>query len=178
VDHQAFDGAAQGLAGRLGRQGQVRLGRGSLGLLAHLAPAQEVDAAVVGDAEQPGGKRTAVVKLVELAVGLEHGLLHHILAVHGRAGHARAVAVQLRPQMGDGFQEGGVARVEQAGGVQLVRGIHGGFGCGVHAGYTVPGRERIRPVLPCTRPARFRRSFPRRHSCVPAGCNGPRLSPR
>ena len=68
----------------------------------------------VGDAEQPRAERAAVVEFLQLAIGLEHRLLHHVLAVQHRAGHARAIAVQPGPQMRDGLEEGGVARIEQS----------------------------------------------------------------
>ena len=66
-----------------------------------LAPAQMVLRGIVGDAKQPllGTLDRGVA--VERLQRLQHRLLHDVLAVDHRAGHAGAVAMQLRAQSGE-----------------------------------------------------------------------------
>src|SRR5882724_4395493 len=68
------------------------------GLLAR-APPQEVQGRVVGDAKQPAlrvGDRPGCRRRLHR---LQHGFLHHVLAVDDRAGHPCAVAMQPRPEL-------------------------------------------------------------------------------
>ena len=67
---------------------------------AHRAAAQQVERAVVRDAEQPGPKRRRLPsKLVQRHEGPGERVLHDILAVDDRSHQARAIAVQLGPQL-------------------------------------------------------------------------------
>jgi hypothetical protein len=59
--------------------------------------AQEVERAVVGDAEQPSAHWHALLPLVERDEGAVESVLHHIFAVDHRAHQPRGVAVKLRP---------------------------------------------------------------------------------
>lgn len=65
------------------------------------AAAQKIQRRIVRDAKQPplriGGRAGAVVSFERL----HERILHHVLAIDHRAGHARAVAVQLGPQIGE-----------------------------------------------------------------------------
>jgi len=99
----------------LGGVDEVRRCDGLLRAASGVAAAQEVDALIVRDAEEPGSQRPAVVVRVESAVGLEQRILHHVFAVEHRTGHPGAVAVQLRPQIADGLEEGEVPSLEHAG---------------------------------------------------------------
>jgi hypothetical protein len=81
ADHQPLDGATKPAAGGLCGLNEVGREDGGFGLLAHLAPPQEIDAAVMGDAEQPGVQGAAIVIAVELAIGFEQSLLHDVLAI-------------------------------------------------------------------------------------------------
>ncbi|ESY92411.1 hypothetical protein [Mesorhizobium sp. LNHC209A00] len=82
------------------------------------------------DAEKPRPQRLPIVEQLDLAIGLEQRLLHDVLAIQRRAGHARAIAMQPGAQMRNRLQERGIAQVEHA--VGLGRGPHalrrvGGF---------------------------------------------------
>jgi len=85
---------------------------------------QEIDAAIMGDAEQPRLERPAVVKLVELSISLEQRLLHNIFTVHYRARHAGAVAVQARTKLRYSLQERQVACFEGTGRIRIFCVIH------------------------------------------------------
>ena len=87
-DHQMLDRASEIRADRIGRRNEVGRHRRRLGFHLNAAPAQKIDAAIVGDAEQPRRQRPLVVEGVELAIGLEQRLLHDVLAVEHRSGHA------------------------------------------------------------------------------------------
>jgi len=113
-EHEMLDGAAECRARRIVRPHAVRSVDESLRVLAHAAPAQEVDAAVVRDAEQPRLDRPRAVERLEAPVRVEQRILHHVLAVGDRARHPRAVAVEARPQVGHGGEEREVARIELA----------------------------------------------------------------
>ncbi len=102
------------------REGIAGIGRRIDGAVAHrvqrlaharLVTPQLVQRAVVGDAEQPGAERRHLVHLRQQVVGAGQGLLHDVLAVGHRAGHARAVAVQLRPQVRHQFEKAAAALV-------------------------------------------------------------------
>jgi hypothetical protein len=84
-------------------------------LVPHSPASQEIDAAIVGDPEQPGFKRAALVELVQLPIGFEQSLLNDVFTVHDRTCHAGAVAMQARTKRGDRFEEGQVARFEWPG---------------------------------------------------------------
>jgi hypothetical protein len=49
--------------------------------LANASAAQQIDATVVRDSEQPWREREAIIELIELSIGLEQSLLNDILAV-------------------------------------------------------------------------------------------------
>ena len=71
-----------------------------LDALAARAAAQEIQRRVVGDAEQPAldvGERAGMREGLDR---LDQRLLQHVLAVDHRAGHAGAIAMQPRPQLG------------------------------------------------------------------------------
>src|SRR5258708_7628610 len=90
----------------LGGKNDIGLKCRDLGLAADFASAKKIDAAVVRDAEEPGGEVAGVVEGVELAVGLEERILHNVFAIHDGACHAGAVAVKARAQVRDGLEEG------------------------------------------------------------------------
>jgi len=75
--------------------------------LAHAAvvAAQMVDGAMVGDAEQPRAQRGHARQVGQQVVGACQCVLHDVLAVDHRTGHACAVAVQFRAQVGHQRQE-------------------------------------------------------------------------
>ena len=102
-----FDGATECRAHRLDRlDDRRRIDAGlRLRLLSNAAPAQDVNAAVVRDAEQPGLERPRVVERVELSIGVEQGFLHDVLAFGHRSHHPRAVSVQARAQRADSLEE-------------------------------------------------------------------------
>jgi hypothetical protein len=96
------------------RDGVAGIGRRIGGAVAHrvqrlaharLVAPQMIQSAVVRDAEQPGAERRHLVHLRQQVIGAGQGLLHDVLAVRHRAGHARTVAVQLRPQIGHQLEE-------------------------------------------------------------------------
>jgi len=60
--------------------------------------AQEVEARIVGDAEQPAVEIVYFRPLAARMKRLDEGILENVLAADGRARHARAVAVKARPQ--------------------------------------------------------------------------------
>src|SRR5262249_19686248 len=69
-------------------------------------------------------------------IGLKERLLHHILAVHDRPGHACAVAMQIGTKVRDGFEERDIPGLERARSVYTSRSIH--------IGVTQPLTLRIR----------------------------------
>src|SRR5262247_2832202 len=81
----------------------------SLGLGPNHTLPEQVDAPIVRDAEQPRLQRTAVVELVEFAISLKQGLLHHVFPIHDGTCHSRTIAVQARTKMRDGFEKRQVA---------------------------------------------------------------------
>src|SRR5258707_5529743 len=87
-----------------GRLDRIRYHCRRFGFNANAALPEEVNAAIMGDAEQPWLQRATVVEFVELSIGLEQGLLNHVFAVHHRASHSRTVAVQARTKLRDGFK--------------------------------------------------------------------------
>jgi hypothetical protein len=134
VQYEPLDGAVDLPTRSFDRQNQFGARGGSLGLLPDLPPAEKIDAAIVDDPEQPRLERPAVVKSVELAIGVEHGLLHHVFAIQRRAGHARAVAVQPRAEAPDGFEKCNVPRRKEAGGVEITLEVGLGFHIDLYAG--------------------------------------------
>lgn len=122
--HEVLDCQAKWRAGRVdGHDGVGHLGA-RLRLLPNFAASQEVDALIVGNPEQPGRQRTRIVKGVQLSIGDEQCLLDDIFAVHYRAGHARAVPMQARPEVADGFEKRQVAGLKGAGGTWVVGTVH------------------------------------------------------
>src|SRR6516164_10602750 len=79
--------------------------RRSFGLGPNPTLPDEVDAPIVGDAEQPRLQRTAVVEFVEFSIGLKQGLLHHVFAIHDGTRHSRTIAVQARTKVRNGFEK-------------------------------------------------------------------------
>ncbi len=74
------------------------------------AAAQQVQRAIMGDAKQPGAERRGILQFLHGDEGPGESVLHHILAIDHRAHQARAVTVQLRPQLSGQRQELGLAR--------------------------------------------------------------------
>jgi hypothetical protein len=96
-------------------RGAGDLGRGLERLAAaHALVPPMVDRPVVGDAEQPGAQGRHLLELRQLVVRPGQRLLDHVLTVGGRAGHACAVAVQLRADVLDQRQELPPALLEHA----------------------------------------------------------------
>src|SRR5260370_6174552 len=108
----------------IGRHDGVRLHDGYLRLMTNLTARKEIDASIVSDAKQPRCQRAVLIKGVELSIGLEERVLNHVLAVQHRSGHTRTVTVQAGPQVGDGFEERQVTRLEGARSVNANRIIH------------------------------------------------------
>ena len=88
--------------------------------------AEEIDRAIVRNSEEPRRQRTVFVKLVELPVGFEQRLLNNILPVQDRSGHARAVTMQARSKLPNGFKKRKLTRLEGPGhlGFWLILHIH------------------------------------------------------
>src|SRR5256885_17039242 len=99
-----LDRPAHSLPGRLGGLDDIGHGDFRLRAAPDLATAQEVDALIVRDAKQPRTDWPPVVERVELAVGLEQRILHHVLTIEAGAGHPGAVSVQLWAQITDGLE--------------------------------------------------------------------------
>ncbi len=76
---------------------------------------QKINTPIVGYTKNPRGERTALIKLIELPVRLEKGILHQILSVQHGTGHSRTVAVQPRPELADSCQEGRVTCIQRTG---------------------------------------------------------------
>ena len=74
------------------------------GRLARAAP-QIIERRVMGDPKQPAFRVLDRSGAWQRFDRLHERVLHHILTVDDRAGHARAVAMQLRPQFGKGAVE-------------------------------------------------------------------------
>src|SRR5215813_13937023 len=110
---------------RFGELGHIRTRNGSFGLDSHAALPQEINAAIMRDAEQPGLQGAAIVELVQLPISLEQSFLHNILTVHNGARHAGTEAVQTWAKRGDGLKEGLVARFEWAlENLTMIHGVH------------------------------------------------------
>jgi len=78
-----------------------RIARGVEGLAhATIVAPKVVERAVVGDLEEPGTKRRYGFELGKRVVRPSEGLLHDVLSVGDRSRHARAVAMQVRSQLG------------------------------------------------------------------------------
>jgi hypothetical protein len=82
---------------------------------ANRAATQQVDRAVVSNLEHPGAQRRDLLQFVQGDVCASEGVLHHILTLDHRAHQARAVAVQLRPQLAGERQELRLARRRRRG---------------------------------------------------------------
>src|SRR5262249_62037392 len=70
-----------------------------------LVASQEVHGGIVRDVKEPRPERRRLLHLAEREVRLRQRVLHHVLAVEHRAGHARAVAVELGPHLGHEIHE-------------------------------------------------------------------------
>jgi len=70
-----------------------------------LVTPEKIHRGVVRDAKEPGTERRRRLHFREHVPGLGQRVLHHVLAVEDRAGHACAVAVELGPNLGDEFEE-------------------------------------------------------------------------
>jgi len=114
VDHHPLQRGSDHNADRLGCVDPIRLRGRCLRPGAKLAAAERVNASIVRDGEQPGSQRAALDNRVQLAVGVEKGLLHHILPLRGGAGHPRAISMQLRAKVRYCLQERDIASLEQA----------------------------------------------------------------
>jgi hypothetical protein len=69
------------MPGSFCRQNRIWSDGGRFGLLANAAAAQEIDTAIISEAEEPRRQRAAVVEGVELAAGLEERVLYEVLAI-------------------------------------------------------------------------------------------------
>src|SRR5580700_201996 len=76
----------------------VLVGTGAI--LPSAAP-QKVQSRIVGDAKQPALRMCDWSRVRQRLDRLDQRLLHHVLAIDDGAGHARAVAMQLRPQLAE-----------------------------------------------------------------------------
>ena len=92
--HKMFHGSAKTKYCWIGGLDCIGGHRRRFGFHANAALSEEVNAAIMGDAEQPRLKRTTVVEFVELSIGLKECLLNHIFAIHNRASYPRTVAVR------------------------------------------------------------------------------------
>src|SRR5262249_22216740 len=119
--HQVLDGTRDTWPGWFEWRHRFRRNRFDLRCPANATPAEEIDALVVCDSEQPRPKRPVVVEGVELSIRLEESVLNDTLAVENRPRHPRAITVEGRTQMVDRFEEREVARVEDPG--QRARGV-------------------------------------------------------
>ncbi|GLQ56427.1 hypothetical protein GCM10010862_36860 [Devosia nitrariae] len=61
-------------------------------------PPQVIERRIVADAKEPGLEIVDDRCPLYGGVGLQQGFLQHVLAVDDRAGHARGITVQTRPQ--------------------------------------------------------------------------------
>src|SRR5260221_10260986 len=125
----------------IGRRDRVRLQDGYLRLLTNLTAPKEIDASIVSDPKQPRRQRAVLIKRVELSIGLEERVLNHVLAVQHRSGHTRTVTVQAGPQLGDGFEERQVTRLEGTRGFNGGRIIH----IDLHPAHSVWDTDRTEP---------------------------------
>ena len=94
----------------------VRILVDARGLLSGAA-AQKVQCRVVGDAKQPAFRMGDRFRLRESLDRLHQRFLDHILSVDDRAGHAGAVTMQFRSQLGEKTIQGraGVGRAGNGG---------------------------------------------------------------
>jgi hypothetical protein len=65
------------------------------------AAPQKVQGRVMGDTKQPTLRMRDRSRVRQRLDRLDQRLLHHVLAIDDRAGHACAVAMQLRPQFAE-----------------------------------------------------------------------------
>jgi hypothetical protein len=77
-----FNGSTETKDRRIGWHYGIRTHSSGFGLNADTTLPKEVDASIVRNPEQPRGKRTAVVVLVQLPISLEQRVLNNVLAVH------------------------------------------------------------------------------------------------
>jgi len=110
-DWQPHEGAQTG-------DGDLTVVRGACGVNDHVgilvragcvpsgAVAQKVQCRIVGDTKQPALRVNDRSGIGQRFERLDDRFLHHVLSVDDRAGHARAVAMQLGPQ----FAEQPIAR--------------------------------------------------------------------
>ena len=139
VDHQPLDSPIGSPAGRLHGQDEIVFHEVRFRTLARCAFPDEVDATIMRNAKQPPTQRTRIIQQVELAIGLEQRLLHDILAIHDRAGHARAITMKRYAPLCYGLQERGVAGIKEPG--RINSGLH-------FHGAADPGGEASRQCRP------------------------------
>jgi hypothetical protein len=72
------------------------------------------DTAVVGDAKEPPSDILPILKIVQLAIGLEQDVLHDVFTIENGPGHAAAVAMQLGTVPCNSLYEPRIAGVELA----------------------------------------------------------------
>jgi hypothetical protein len=82
------------------------MSRSSSEKAASRSAAEEIERRVVRDAEEPTLDLRNELQLRHRLQRFHHRVLHHVLAVDGRAGHARAIAMQLRPHLAEHTVEG------------------------------------------------------------------------
>ena len=88
----------------LGRVGDIRGGVDRFGH-AHLPTAQQVERAVMSNSEQPGSKLRRLVQILQRHESPDECVLHDVLAVDDRSHEARAVTVQIGPQLAGQSEE-------------------------------------------------------------------------
>jgi hypothetical protein len=93
-------------------------------LPAYFAAAQEINATIVRDSEEPRPKRAAFVVRIELSIGIKKCFLNDVFAVHNGTGHAGAVAVEAWAQVGDGFEKSQVAGIKRTPGIRVDNIVH------------------------------------------------------
>src|SRR5262249_31996424 len=111
----------------LGGLDPIRSRRRGFGLNSHFTLPEEINAAIMGNAEQPGLQRATGVEFVQLAISLEQRLLHDIFAIHDGARHAGTVAVQARTKVLDRLEKRQVTSFEGARLMPVFRVAHNAF---------------------------------------------------
>ena len=94
----AGDLAAQDVIGRVGNHVHLLA---QLECLLAVALAQKIQRGVVRDPEQPSPRVADCAGGCERLHRLDQRILQHVLAVDHRADHARAIAMQFRPHLGE-----------------------------------------------------------------------------
>jgi hypothetical protein len=115
TQHEVFDGAPKFVSGRLDWPDPIRLHDGYFYFVPNVSAAQEINATIMRNSEQPRGERTAIVELIQLSISLKQSLLDYVLAVQDRTGHPCTITVQAGAERSDRFEECEVPGLEGAG---------------------------------------------------------------